>query len=74
MFFERLKLNNLIYYLFTFALFVRHMTCDMCLSHCVLRFVSSRILCFPFSGDDTVTDQYDYMGYGSKYEDYDDDE
>ena len=40
--------------------------------HCVLSFVSSRVLCFPFSGDGAAFDRYDYMGYGSKYKEYDD--
>ena len=41
-------------------------------AHCVLSFVSSHILFFSFLGDDAMYDQYDYMGYKSKYEEYDD--
>ena len=40
--------------------------------HCVLSFISSHVLCFPFSGDDVVIDRYDYIGYGLEYEEYDD--
>ena len=40
--------------------------------HCVLSFVGSRVLCFLLSGDDVVTDWYDYLGYGSEHGEYDD--
>ena len=40
--------------------------------HCVLSFVGSCFLCFLFSGDDVMIDHYDYLGYGSEYEEYDD--
>ena len=40
--------------------------------HCVLSFVDSNVLCFPFSNDDAVIDRYDYLGYWSEYEEYND--
>ena len=40
--------------------------------HCVLSFVGSHVLCFLFLGDDGVIDRYDYLGYWSEYEEYDD--
>ena len=39
--------------------------------HCVLSFISSRVLCFLFSSDDAMIDWSDYMGYGMEYEEYD---
>ena len=40
--------------------------------HCVLSFVGSRVLYFLFLGDDAVIDRYDFLGYGSEYEEHDD--
>ena len=70
--FERLKVNHLTYYLFTFYINCKLYDMWYAFAHCVLSFVSSRVLCFPFSGDDAVIDRYDYMRSGLEYEEYDD--
>ena len=48
------------------------MTCGMYLIIVYWALLAHAFIVFPFSGDGDVIDRYDYLGYESEYEEYDD--
>ena len=69
------RLNYITQSMYVNALVLGHMTCIVCVCVIVvLSIVRSFFLYLLFSGDGEILNRYDYMGYRSECEDWDEDE